>query len=351
MALKEVHFTTKTEQMNRVLLHILLWTIYFTIATVFKANNLDFRYALKHTLVMVPILTVHYYAFGRFAVNRYLEKKKYVRFILTAFIFFIFFYGLKMYFVVPKFEEYYALIPGSSVHREERVVSVTLILAMLVSTIFHILENRIERDRLTQLLLNQHNEAQLMYLKAQINPHFLFNALNNIYSLTVMKSDKAPKMVLNLADLLRYSIYEGQKEKVLVSHEICHIEKYLELYQSTQEHPVDIELDILGEITDEEIEPMVLIPIVENCIKHGDFATNRNAFARIILEVRNNALRLTTLNSTSPTDVQKDAVGGVGLENIKKRLELKYPNSHVFSVVDNINEFEVLLNIKELARI
>ena len=351
MALKEVLFTTKTEQMNRVLLHILLWTIYFTIATVFKANNLDFMYALKHTLVMAPILTVHYYAFGRFAVNRFLEKRKYIHFTLTAIIFFVFFYSLKMYFVVPNFEEYYALIPGSSVHREERVVSVTLILAMLVSTIFHILENRIERDRRTQLLLNQHNEAQLIYLKAQINPHFLFNALNNIYSLTVMKSDKAPKMVLNLADLLRYSIYEGQKEKVLVSDEIRHIEKYLELYQSTQENPVDIELDVLGEITDEKIEPMVLIPIVENCIKHGDFATNRNAFVRIILEVRDNGLRLTTLNSTSRTNLQKDAVGGVGLENIKKRLELKYPNVHSFSVVDNGDEFEVLLNIKELARI
>lgn len=337
--------------MNRVLLHILLWTIYFTVATVFKWNNLDFKYALGHTLVMVPILTTHYYAYGHFAVNRFLEKKKYGYFILISVLFFIFFYSLKMYFVVPNFQDYYALIPGSSVHREERVVSVTLILAMLVSTLFHILENRIERDRRTQLLLNEHNEAQLMYLKAQINPHFLFNALNNIYSLTVLKSDKAPKMVLNLADLLRYSIYEGQKEKVLITDEIRHIKKYVELYQSTQEKPVDIEFTVLGDVVQEKVEPMMLIPIVENCIKHGDFATNENAFVKIILEVRNNGLRFTTLNSTSRSNLQKDAVGGVGLENIKKRLALKYPNTHSFSVEDNGNEFEVLLNIKELERI
>ncbi|QLG45373.1 sensor histidine kinase [Costertonia aggregata] len=334
--------------MNRILLHFLLWTVYFTMSTVLKANNLDFWYALRHTLAMAPILILHYYAYGHLAVNQYLEKKKYVYFFVTSIIFFIFFFSVKMYFVVPDFEKYYALIPGSAANKEARVVSVTLMLAMLVSTIFHILENRIERDKRTQLLLNEHNEAQLMYLKAQINPHFLFNALNNIYSLTVVKSDKAPKMVLNLADLLRYSIYEGQKEKVFINDEIRHIKKYLELYRSTQEKPITIEFEVLGDISNQKIEPMMLLPIVENCIKHGDFATNPEAYAKIILEVRDNGLRFTTINSTSKANVQKDTVGGVGLENIKKRLGLKYPNRHTFSVMDNGNEFEVLLNIQKL---
>ncbi|MGB5819928.1 MAG: histidine kinase [Saonia sp.] len=334
--------------MNRIYLHILLWVLYFTAATLFKANNLDIGYAIRHTLVIIPILTIHYYLYGYVAVNRCLEKKKYVGYALWSILFFVCFYLLKMHLVVPNFQEYYALIPGSSVYREERVVSVTMILAMLLSTIFHVLENRIERERKAQLLLNQHNEAQLMYLKAQINPHFLFNALNNIYSLSVIKSDKTPKMVLNLADLLRYSIYEGQKEKVLINNEILQINKYFELFQGTQEEKVDINFDVIGEIADQSIEPMILIPIVENCIKHGDFGTNPNAFVKIILEVGSNSIRFTTLNSTSKADRQKDVVGGVGLENIKKRLQLKYPNEHVFSVMDSGEEFEVFLNIKKL---
>lgn len=345
MALNKVLFGSN---MNRTLLHTVLWVAYFGAATLFKSNNLDFGYAFRHTLVMLPILTIHYYGYGYLAVNRFLEKKKYLYFILTSILFFICFYTFKMRLVVPHFERYYALIPGSAVNREERVVAITLILAMLFSTIFHILENRIERDKQTQLLLNRHNEAQLMYLKAQINPHFLFNALNNIYSLSMVKSDKTPKMVLNLADLLRYSIYEGQKEKVLVKDEIVHIKKYFELYQATQEDPVNIKFDIIGQVTHEKIEPMMLIPIVENCIKHGDFGTNTKAFVQIILEIRDNGLRFTTLNSTSKANIQKDAVGGVGLENIKKRLELKYPNTHTFSVIDNGDEFEVFLNIKNL---
>ncbi len=334
--------------MNKGLVHIFLWIVYFTLAIAFKANSLDLAYSTKHTLVMLPIQVLSYYGFGYLAVNRFLEKKKYLLFGLTAIVFFGIFYVFMMFFIVPNFEEYYNAIPGSHVHREERVVTITLVLAMTVSTIFHILENRIAQERQSQLLLNQHNEAQLMYLKAQINPHFLFNALNNIYSLAVVKSDKTPNMVLNLADLLRYSIYEGQKGKVLITDEIRHIEKYFELYQAAQEKPVNIKFNIVGSIGNQKIEPMMLIPIVENCIKHGDLGTNTDAFVQVILEVENDGLRFTTLNSTSKTNHQKDGVGGVGLKNIKRRLELKYPNEHTFSVMDTGQEFEVFLNIKKL---
>ncbi|MGB6151828.1 MAG: histidine kinase [Pricia sp.] len=334
--------------MNKVLIHIFFWVVYFALAMAFKANNLDFPYALRHTMVMLPMHVFSYYGFGYLVVNRFLEKKKYLYSTLGSIVFFCCLYVFMMKLIVPYFEQYYKLIPGSPVNRKQRVVAITILLSMSVSTIFHILENRIAQERRTQLLLNQQNEAQLMYLKAQINPHFLFNALNNIYSLSVVKSDKTPNMILNLADLLRYSIYEGQKERVLITDEILHIKKYFELYQATQEKPANIKFNILGNITDEKIEPMMLIPLVENCIKHGDFSTNPNAYVQIILEVSNGGLRFTTLNSTSKSDMQKDNVGGVGLENIKKRLQLKYPNKHTFSVIDNGDEFEVFLNIPKL---
>ena len=333
---------------NRVYIHILLWTVYFALVLFFKTNNLSLGYAIKHTLVAGSISVALFYCYSNLVVNRYFEKQRYVWFSVLSIATLVFFCALKLTLEAPFFKEFYEVVGRGRPGRIGRTVFVIILSSMVTTFIITILENIIIRERKAQILLSEYNEAKFSYLKAQINPHFLFNALNNIYSLSVIKSDKTPKMVLNLADLLRYSIYEGQKEKVRITDEIKQIKKYLELYQSTQEKPVAIEFEVLGNISNEKIEPMMLIPLIENCIKHGDFSTNPEAYAQIILEVRDNGIRFTTLNSTSKANVQKDAVGGVGLENIKKRLELKYPNTHSFSVMDNGDSFEVFLNIQKL---
>lgn len=333
---------------KKTYIHLISWIVYFSLILIYKYSHLGLDYAVKHTLVAGSISIALFYCYAELVVNRYFERKKYFLFgIFTIATFFVFFYA-KLKLETPYFQEFYNLAANDIPEREKRTIFIIIIASMLVAFVITILENIISRERKAQALLSEYNEAQISYLKAQINPHFLFNALNNIYSLSVVKSDKAPKMVLNLAELLRYSIYEGQKEKVQIKDEIAQIKKYLDLFQSSQEKPVNIKFDTIGKISEEKIEPMMLIPIVENCIKHGDFVTNPNGFVQIILEVANGGLRFTTINSTSSTDVQKDAVGGVGLENIKKRLALKYPNGHTFSVVDNGNEFEVFLNIKKL---
>ncbi len=329
-------------------MHCFLWVIYLLLAIAFKVNNLELGCAVKHTLFMLPIHVVTYYGFGLLAVDRFFEKKKYLLFAIVSIVLFGFLYTMMMNFVVPLFEEYYRSLPGSPINREERVVAITIILSMSVSTLFHILENKIEQERNSQYLLDEHNKARLLYLKAQINPHFLFNALNNLYSLAVTKSDRTPQMVLNLADLLRYSIYEGQKETVLICDEILHIKKYIQLYQSTLEEPANIKFNYKKNISNEAIEPMILIPLIENCIKHGDLATNTDAFVLIELNIEADQLLFTTFNSISTADVQKDAEGGVGLENIKTRLALNYHDDYVFQVEECVNTFKVSLAIKNL---
>ncbi len=334
--------------MNRIYLHISLWVIYFGITILFKSNNLNIEYAIKHSLVAVPILILLYYSYGNLAVVKFLETKKYFLFALFSIFFFAVFFNIKKYIEVPYFQEYFDLLPSKSNEKEERVVGATVLIHMLLTTIFFTLENRIKKEKKAQTLLNKNNEAQLLYLKAQINPHFLFNALNNIYSLSVVKSDHTPKMILNLADLLRYTIYEGRKEKVLIADEIVQIQKYFTLFQMTKEEPVNVKIDVTGKVMTHYIEPMILIPLVENCVKHGDFDINSESFAQISIEVIEGGLRFMTINSMNKVDKQKDNIGGVGLENIKKRLQLKYPNSHTFNVKEEGNVFEVLLNITKL---
>ncbi len=334
--------------MNRIYIHILLWAVYFGITLLFKGNNLAMGYSINHSLVAVPILILLYYSYGNLVVLKFLETKKYLLFTLFSILFFIIFFTMKKYAEIPYFQEYFDLLPSKSDQKKERAVAATVLISMLLTTIFVTLENRIKKEKKAQILLNEHNEAQLLYLKAQINPHFLFNALNNIYSLSVVKSDRTPKMILNLADLLRYTIYEGQKEKVLITDEIMQIEKYINLFQMTKEAPVDIKFNILGDVASLRIEPMILIPLIENCVKHGDFDINPKAFTQISLEIKEEGLRFITRNSMNKIDKQKDTVGGVGLGNIQKRLQLKYPNSHTFGIKENGNTFEVLLNITKL---
>ncbi|MCB0632433.1 MAG: sensor histidine kinase [Lewinella sp.] len=192
---------------------------------------------------------------------------------------------------------------------------------------------------------NKQQEAQLQFLRAQINPHFLFNTLNNIYSLAVVRSEQTAPMVLQLSDLLRYVIYESQKEKVPLSKEIRQIERFIELFQMRNETPLNIVFRYSGPVEEMNIEPMMLIPLVENCFKHCDFDTNEKAYTEVTLWAEANRLHFKTVNTKNDALRQKDQTGGVGLENIRKRLELKYPGKHQMAVKNELDRFTVNLEL------
>lgn len=160
-------------------------------------------------------------------------------------------------------------------------------------------------------IISEQREAQLQALRAQINPHFLFNTLNNIYSLAVVKSDKTAEMVLRLSNLLRYVIYDGRAERVALKREVEHIRQFIELFQMRSEEQLDIKFDTRGEIDGVQTEPMILIPIVENCFKHCDFDTNKRVFVCIDLQVDNEELYFKILNSKDDRHQQKDRVGAL----------------------------------------
>ncbi|WP_299241945.1 sensor histidine kinase [uncultured Aquimarina sp.] len=334
--------------MHRTLTHSLVWTIYFILIVYYKSNNLNFWYALRHTLIAGVLNISLFYSFGYLAINKCLEYKKYLRFVVWGIGLLLFFYVLKIYLEVPYFKEFYELNPNNTPVKERRVVITTLFIVIILSTILTTLENRIKKERTAQAIIAKQNEAELLYLKAQINPHFLFNALNNIYSLAVVKSDQTPAMVLGLADLLRYSIYESLKEKVFLKDETAHIRKYLDLFSMTKEEQPNLQFVICGEIGIHKIEPMILIPLVENCVKHGDFDTNPDAFLKLKLTIKEHKIIFETTNTKIDSNQQKDKVGGVGIKNIKKRLALKYPESYELHCEENGNLFNVLLIINEL---
>lgn len=217
---------------------------------------------------------------------------------------------------------------------------------MFVGIIYELSRHRAEVERTALEARNKQQEAQLQYLRAQINPHFLFNTLNNIYSLAVVRSEQTAPMVLQLSDLLRYVIYDSQQEKVLLEKEVKQIQRFIDLFQMRSETPLDIIFEYNDFSPERSIEPMMLIPLVENCFKHCDFDTNPAAFVKISLNVDQKRLVFTTCNSKNDSLRQKDQVGGVGLENIRQRLALKYPGRHQMTVDNQEEVFRVELRLK-----
>lgn len=214
-----------------------------------------------------------------------------------------------------------------------------------LSILYQIFTIQVEAEKKTLEAINEFNKAKIQFLKAQINPHFLFNALNNIYSLAVVKSEDTPEMILKLSGLLRYVIYSSEGQKVALEQEIKHIFKFIYIFQMRDTEDLDIRFNVEGRLSQIEVEPMILIPLVENCFKHCDFSTNEQAYIELNLIVKEKKLIFKTDNSKNNLNIQKDKMGGVGLANIKKRLEVSYPQRHQLKFTNYKNRFEVYLEL------
>ncbi len=198
-------------------------------------------------------------------------------------------------------------------------------------------KSELEKQKLT---------AELAFLKSQINPHFLFNSLNNIYSLAYRKSDATPNAILKLSEIMRYMLYESNESRVLLSKEIVYLKSYIELQKLRFKGDGYVVLEVEGEIDDLRILPLVLISFVENAFKHG-LATEENDPIQINISVFEHNLIFTVKNLKS--DANKDETGGIGLANVKRRLDLVYPDCYKLSVENQERHYlsELYLNLSD----
>lgn len=185
-----------------------------------------------------------------------------------------------------------------------------------------LLDNQVKNQKKQATLMQQNKEAELSFLRSQINPHFLFNTLNNIYSLVYEQSPKAPDAMLQLSALMRYMLYE-KKDLVAISREWSYIQSFITLQQLRLDHALHLDLEVKGDMDQHWIPPYLLIPFIENAFKHGDF---RNDPLRIRLSVHNNHMHFEVNNRISTRN--KDEVGGIGMDNVRRRLELLYPGRY-----------------------
>ncbi|QHI35155.1 Sensor histidine kinase YehU [Kordia antarctica] len=187
-------------------------------------------------------------------------------------------------------------------------------------------------------------EMELTYLKEQVNPHFLFNSLNSIYSLSREQSPETPDLVMQLSELMRYQLESSKKEFVLLKEEIEFVENYLLLEEKRLSKRCTVEFLIKGDLSGLMIAPMLLIPFVENAVKHGAQSTNEQSTIDISVSIKNNTLHFCVVNS-KPHKVSSLKRIGLGLENVRRRLNLLYPNSHILKIADKEKKYHVNLSI------
>jgi hypothetical protein len=221
---------------------------------------------------------------------------------------------------------------------------------IVVSGIVSALQRRFRQKLRQEQLAKQAAQAELTYLKAQLNPHFLFNTLHNIHTLAYLQSPLTPDAILRLASLMRYMLHESNASVVPLRQELHYLQDFISLQQLRYAQTPVVQVDVEGEVDTWYLPPLLLLPLLENAYKHSPAYLQVHAI-RLSLEVTAGALTFRLRNPISTKPLPAAEPGGIGLANVRKRLQLLYPDQHSLQVTVGAEYFEVLLLLKPLPRL
>lgn len=206
--------------------------------------------------------------------------------------------------------------------------------------LFRLRLQAVEREK---KLVEEKLQSELKFLRSQTNPHFLFNTLNNLYHLARKNSSNTPDAILKLSGLMRFMLYECTATTIPISKEIDLIRDYIELEKLRYDNRLTVDFKVDATIENQKIAPLLLMPFVENAFKHGASESTGNIWVYIYLTIKNGVLEFSVKNSKDPDTQYSDE--GIGLKNIKRQLDLIYPN-HILEIKNRENEFEIYLKIE-----
>lgn len=335
--------------------HIIFWSIYFVFNTLrWSSIHNDFMYSLKTNLIGFPIHMALAYFNIYYLMPRYIYTRKYfsfIIFILLALVLMLLVkYNLTYYLVSPVVMP--EIAPDISHLTLDYAIQTMLGEFYVISfvTAIKITVDRIRENNKLHDLEKRQLTTELRFLRSQVSPHFFFNTLNNIYSLTLEKSNKAPIVILKLSELMRYLLYSANKPRQDLKDELDSIQNYIDLERIRFDDSLQIEIGITGNLENKKIAPMLLIPLVENCFKHG---ANKNIGkvdicidAKVVDDFLYFKISNTIPNSRKVNDVELGS-NGIGLSNVKKRLELGYdPADYMLKIAEKDEKFHVDLKLK-----
>ncbi len=340
-----------------IAIHILFWTgVWFLYYYFFSYNSEDREYVIWFSSLLVPLtMGVTYFAVY-YLIPKYLLMHQYGKFFLFSFYVLV----ASSYFIVliiygclifvkkwdatnipPMMKNFFFVL---------LLVYLVVIVVGFVTALNHNFKTERKNKELKNKILTaqlQLKEQELHYLKMQIHPHFLFNTLNTIYGLAIRQSKQTPEIILRLSNLLDYILYQINKSSVSLKEEVLHIREYVELERIRFKETLRVNIETTDIAEQIMIPPMLLMPFVENAFKHGRI---HEGFIRIAIRIRVVGHELSVMIKNS-ADPQKARGSGIGLENIRKRLELHYADHYTLEQEHTASEYIIRLYIDNLKEI
>ena len=333
-----------------LLYHIFFWVIFFLFMVINRPEDMSLgenmiRQSLRVLFYIIVVYVNLYYLFPN-----YLKVNKLLPYMVTLILLVAIATPIEVLLHYLLFAKAgVSLSEEFTVSRNSTVFLGTFFIGFS-SSIYMIINDWMEHQRERIDLQRQNLTSELKYLKTQINPHFFFNTLNSIYALTLKKSDKAPEVVLKLSEMMRYMLYESNERLIPLAQEINYIQNYLELERLRHGDNFNMDMEIKGEPEGLQIAPLLFIPFLENTFKHGIDHQLNSGYVKIKLDIGQQKLHLNVINSLPTTEVipAKDGKksGGIGLTNVRRRLNILYPKKHQLNINKTDTEYIVDLDLQ-----
>ncbi|MEJ8755481.1 histidine kinase [Pontibacter sp. H259] len=327
----------------QIALHMIVWIAFGAwVLYYISGTQVLTTHRVLDVLVGITFWLLIFYINWYYLIPKYLAKNRLMLYVLNV-LALLMVYGLvKSPFDFYVFKEFNPNM--KAVYTHERLLQYGLggLVLVFISSGLKVTGNYIRNERRNKELENQKLVAELAFLKSQVNPHFLFNTLNNIYSLAYKQSPETPDAIMKLSLLMRYMLYESNDTLVSLQKEVDHINNFIDLQKLRLREQTSIKFDVEGDIASKQIAPMLMMTLVENAFKHGLVSKNEIGIL-MNLKVTDNELYFSTANNISTH--KKREFGGIGLENLRQRLKLLYPNRHKLSFEEKDGVFYANLKL------
>ncbi len=331
---------------KRIVYHSVIWIFYLLFLLVSdqsdKGSGLIFRNTLIHLFYLMLIVYVNYL----YLIPVFLSKNRFLTYLILLFLTALIITPIENVCLYWNFQDYVDISSKIELIENQYRHFILLISLLVLSTILKITKEWFSQQSIQKELENKNLQSELSFLKSQINPHFLFNTLNSIYALSLKKSDKAPELVLHLSEMMRYMLYKSNEKEVPLEQEIQYIKNYLALEQTRYGDKARIEFKCNGSATEQHrIAPLLFITFLENSFKHGLSQSIKEGFVVCELTISEKSIFFTLQNSKAIEMDELYFQGGIGLSNVKRRLELLYPDRYELEIVDSEDTYNVCLQI------
>ena len=338
-----------------IIIHVAVWACFFLLPIVFFSRPRDPNFQVSDEMIQkficIDAYLIAFYYFNRnLLIPKLLSKKKWFWYILAV-------TGcLLLFLLIPRLLENAIRLELPAAERMKiskrhhslfypfTGYSAVFFLVLTVSTCTRVIQEWLGIETKKQEIEKEKLSTELSFLKSQINPHFLFNTLNNIYSMAMVKSEATADAVLKLSSIMRYILTETKHDTVPLDKEIEFIRHFIELQKVRMTDKVSIGFAVEGNTESKEIAPLLLIPFVENAFKYG-ISTKEPSNIQFTLKAEAKSIHFTSQNHIVMLDIKNENNTGIGLKNTRRRLELLYPEKHTLEVVRHNDQFIVNLTI------